>query len=166
MFLIFVTFLISIPFFVSANNKLRPIQDDVYQVMIDEANLKLKRNSNEVQRNAWWQLRKFEVIEKKCVITENFGKRVVSLINTYILHFTLLNFYPCIFYSLPRLTRHSLRIYWLHFYNHWIISYFYYICFLLVISPTVTRYILFLLVLFIRYILFLFVLFIRYIFIH
>ena len=52
MFLIFVAFFISIPFFVSANTKFRPIQDDVYQVMIDEPNLKLKRNSNAVRRNS------------------------------------------------------------------------------------------------------------------
>ena len=124
MFLIFVAFVISTPFFVSSNNKFRPIQNDVYQVMIDEPSLKFKRNSNAVRRNAWRWLKKFEVIEKKCPITGNFGKR-------YILHFTLLNVYPCIFYSLSRLTRHSLRIYSLHFYNHWIISYFYSIGFLL-----------------------------------
>ena len=74
MFLIFVAFFISIPFFISANNKFRPIQDNVYQVMIDEPNLKLKRNSNVVWRNVWRWLKKFEVIEKKCPITGNFGK--------------------------------------------------------------------------------------------
>ena len=96
MFLIFVAFFISTPFFVSANSKFRPIQDVVYQVMIDEPNLNLKRNSNAVRRNGWRWLKGFEVIEKKCPITGNFAKRVVSLINTYILHFTLLNVYPCI----------------------------------------------------------------------
>ena len=99
-FLICVAFFISIPLFVSANNKFQTIQNDVYQVMIDEPNLKLKRDSNALRRNAWMLLKKFQVIEKKCPITGNLGKRVVSLINTYILHYTLLNVYPCISFLL------------------------------------------------------------------
>ena len=74
MFLIFVAFFIStlssFPRIISSDQ----IQDDEYQVMIDEPNLKLKRDSNAVRRNAWRLLKKFEVIEKKCPISREFWK--------------------------------------------------------------------------------------------
>ena len=64
---------------VTRDNKARPLEDEVYDMMVQDSNLKLRRTSSSIERNAWRLLKKYKVSETTCPITGDFRKRVVSL---------------------------------------------------------------------------------------
>ena len=57
----------------------RPIQDEVYEMMLHNPELKLNVASTNIVRNAWRLLKKFRVTEIICPISKIRRKCLVSL---------------------------------------------------------------------------------------